>query len=108
MIEGKCCIKCREGVGIPFLGEQAECAFMKAAMDRGLVVSKPFGDSARYDFIVDADGRLSRVQVKSAWVLSRRGAYQFGASRGEFGGRFALLQAEECKIPQGKQFAQRC
>ncbi len=59
-----------------FLGEQAECAFMKAAMDRGLLVSMPFGDSAGYDVIVDTSrpydlrgkrrGRLWRVQVKCA------------------------------------------
>jgi hypothetical protein len=36
------------------LGERAECAFLSAAMDRGLIVSKPYGDSAPYDFIVEA------------------------------------------------------
>ncbi len=72
-----------------FLGEQAECAFMKAAMDRGLVVSKPFGDSAGYDVIVDNSqpyktpgprGRLWRVQVKCALKPSN-GEFQFHAWR---------------------------
>jgi hypothetical protein len=54
-----------------FAGERAESAFVAAAMDRGLLVSRPFGESAGYDAIVDncwlrrAGGRLWRVQVRS-------------------------------------------
>ena len=54
------------------VGEQAECAFLYQAIKRGLVVSKPYGDSAPYDFIVDSGpyqgkpSRLWRVQVRSA------------------------------------------
>ncbi len=61
-------------------GELAEARFLARAMDLGLTVSKPFGDSARYDFVVDDRGRLGRVQVKSAWTATRHGGYQFGAS----------------------------
>jgi PD-(D/E)XK endonuclease len=61
-------------------GELAEARFLARAMDLGFVVSKPFGDSARYDFVVDCGGRLSRVQVKSAWTPAHHGGYQFGAS----------------------------
>ena len=32
----------------------------------GFGVAKPWGESDRYDFIVDAEGRLFKVQVKSA------------------------------------------
>lgn len=46
-------------------GEWVELQFMARAASHGLTVSKPWGDSARYDFIVDHCGRLSRVQVKS-------------------------------------------
>jgi hypothetical protein len=46
-------------------GEWVELQFMTRAASHGLTVSKPWGDSARYDFIVDHRGRLSRVQVKS-------------------------------------------
>ena len=44
---------------------------MHQALERGLIVSKPFGDSAPYDFIIDnrpfrrGPGRLWRVQVRS-------------------------------------------
>ena len=46
-------------------GEWAETRFLSEALRRGLQVAKPYGDSARYDFIVDSSGHLSRVQVKS-------------------------------------------
>lgn len=48
-------------------GDLAEVAFLNAAMYMGFNVFKPFGTACRYDFIVDAYGRLSRVQVKSCW-----------------------------------------
>jgi PD-(D/E)XK nuclease superfamily protein len=54
-------------------GERAESAFMTAALERGLIVSRPFGESVGYDFIVDnrrlrpagERSRLWRVQVRS-------------------------------------------
>jgi len=46
-------------------GEWVELQFMARAAAQNLVVSKPWGDSARYDFIVDSRGHYSRVQVKS-------------------------------------------
>ena len=46
-------------------GEQAEAAFLNKATSLGLTVSKPWGDSERYDLIVGSGSRLSRVQVKS-------------------------------------------
>lgn len=36
----------------------------------GFGVAKPWGDSDRYDFIVDIAGRLLKVQVKSAHRVS--------------------------------------
>ena len=46
-------------------GEWVEMQFMARAAAHGLTVSKPWGDSARYDFIVEQRGRFRRVQVKS-------------------------------------------
>jgi hypothetical protein len=40
--------------------------FLQRASERGLCVAKPWGDSARYDFIVEHAGRFHRVQVKCA------------------------------------------
>jgi hypothetical protein len=48
-------------------GELAELRFMVAAAEHGLVVSHPYGDSSRYDFLTESDQRyICRVQVKSA------------------------------------------
>lgn len=55
-------------------GELAELRFWTEATRRGMTVSKPYGDSARYDFIVDCGGKLSRVQVKSS-SFSRQGVH---------------------------------
>jgi hypothetical protein len=38
---------------------------MTRAAEHGLRVMKPWGDSSRYDFVVEAGGRFLRVQVKS-------------------------------------------
>ena len=50
-------------------GEWAESVFMAKAHERGLPVSKPWGDSWPYDFVVGTTGRFVSVQVKS--TLSR-------------------------------------
>jgi DNA-binding sugar fermentation-stimulating protein len=46
-------------------GDLAEIAFLYRALGRALIVSKPYGDNARYDFVVDNGTRSCRVQVKS-------------------------------------------
>ncbi len=47
------------------LGEQAEAVFLQRAVRYGLAIAKPWGDSERYDFVIDGGGRFWRVQVKS-------------------------------------------
>jgi PD-(D/E)XK endonuclease len=47
-------------------GEIGEAAFLAKASAMGFGVAKPWGDSDRYDFIVDVAGRLLKVQIKSA------------------------------------------
>jgi len=46
-------------------GEWAELKFMARAAEMGLTVTKPWGESARYDVAVESNGRFLRVQVKS-------------------------------------------
>jgi hypothetical protein len=46
-------------------GEWAEVCFLARVLALGYRISKPYGDNAPYDFIVDSGSRLSRVQVKS-------------------------------------------
>jgi len=54
-------------------GELAELAFMRKAIGLGFGVAKPWGDSDRYDFILDSGQRLWRVQVRSTEYQSHRG-----------------------------------
>ena len=54
-------------------GELAEAAFLLKAERHGLRVSKPWGDSERYDFLLDSSGRLCRVQVKCTQSASAGG-----------------------------------
>jgi hypothetical protein len=46
-------------------GEWVELLFMTRAAGRGFNVSKPWGDSARYDVSTEDKGRFVRVQIKS-------------------------------------------
>jgi hypothetical protein len=54
-------------------GELAELAFMRKAIGLGFGVAKPWGDSDRYDFILDSGRRLWRVQVRSTEYQTHRG-----------------------------------
>jgi hypothetical protein len=46
-------------------GEWAEMMFMARATELGIAVSKPWGESRSYDFVVGWPGRFAAVQVKS-------------------------------------------
>lgn len=52
-------------------GEWAEMHFMTRAAEHGFVVTKPWGESTHYDFIVERHGHFLRIQVKS--TMSRKG-----------------------------------
>lgn len=58
-------------------GEWAELRFMARAAEHGLIVTKPWGESSHYDFVVDSRGRLLRVQVKST-VCKKNNSYALG------------------------------
>lgn len=60
-------------------GEMGEAAFLAVAAALGLRVSKPWGESSRYDLIVDSGKKLLRVQVKSAHRAGEYGGYTFHA-----------------------------
>ena len=46
-------------------GEWAELVFMARAKQMGLGVPTPWGESSRYDVMLEHEGRYMRVQVKS-------------------------------------------
>src|ERR1700674_1604921 len=54
-------------------GELSEAAFMLKVKTLGFNAAKPWGDSERYDFILDTGSRLWRVQLKCTEVLRARG-----------------------------------
>ncbi len=59
-------------------GELAEARLVTKLMEMGITVAKPLGDSAKWDLIIQAGRKISRLQVKSAWVKSGTG-YQISA-----------------------------
>ncbi|MEK9165596.1 MAG: group I intron-associated PD-(D/E)XK endonuclease [Patescibacteria group bacterium] len=52
----------------------AESAVATELLKRGFKVLKPLGDRLPYDLAIDINGKLLRIQVKSAWFY--RGAYK--------------------------------
>jgi PD-(D/E)XK endonuclease len=52
-------------------GEWVELRFIAAAAENDLHVTKPWGDSAQYDFVLEHQGRFLRIQVKSTQFFDR-------------------------------------
>lgn len=73
-------------------GEMVEIAFLHRATDLGFRVSKPFGDSDPYDFIVDNGRRRWLVQVKSSGKFCAKNVYHVNAGRHTYAGRRAVPQ----------------
>ena len=60
------------------IGHIAEIAFLLECANRKITVSIPYGDNARYDFIVDINNKLLKVQVKH---MKDKGKYYSFATR---------------------------
>jgi hypothetical protein len=60
------------------MGEAVEAAFLAKVCKLRIPVCKPWGDSERYDFVVDWGKGFWRVQVKGG-TYCERGKYQAGA-----------------------------
>ncbi|MCB9053974.1 MAG: endonuclease [Lewinellaceae bacterium] len=56
-------------------GDIAEQALVLNALKRGWGVLTPVGDRLPYDLVLDIDGTLIKVQVKSAWWDGNKGNY---------------------------------
>jgi hypothetical protein len=57
----------------------AESAVITALLKRGFRVLKPIGDRLPYDLAIDLNGKLLRIQVKSAWYYD--GSYAVDTRR---------------------------
>ncbi len=64
------------------VGEWVELEFMARAARAGLTVSKPYGDSAPFDFIVGRRTPLHRVQVRGTSIYTNARAYICRVTRG--------------------------
>lgn len=53
-----------------FIGDSVELLFAARCMERGYSVSKPLSDKERYDLILDCNGILKRVQIKSSCTIT--------------------------------------
>lgn len=56
-------------------GELAELRFLLRAAEEGLAVSKPYGDSEHFDFVVGSHQPLYRVQVRSTSMQNNTTAF---------------------------------
>ncbi|MFZ0863537.1 MAG: group I intron-associated PD-(D/E)XK endonuclease [Candidatus Sulfotelmatobacter sp.] len=74
-------------------GERSEAAFLHQAANRGFGVAKPWGDSRRYDFILDNGACLHRVQVKCTESIRAR-AYETRATYTTGKGRAAYTKQD--------------
>lgn len=67
------------------MGELSELDFLRKAMGMGMIVSKPWGDSYRYDFVCDTGRKLWRAQVRS--TENRFGARGYAVHASVYVGR---------------------
>jgi hypothetical protein len=74
-------------------GERSEAAFLHRASNLGFGVAKPWGDSLRYDFILDNGTRLYRIQVKCTESIRAR-AYETRATYTVGKGRAVYTRAD--------------
>lgn len=60
-----------------FIGEQTELQVLFAARELGINVSIPWGDGLRYDQVWDVNGKLLRIQIKTAKEIDEGTAITF-------------------------------
>ncbi len=59
----------------------AESAVVTELLKRGYRVLRPVGDRLPYDIAVDIEGRILRIQVKSAWYDEKKRLYSVDVRR---------------------------
>jgi hypothetical protein len=57
------------------IGDIAEQAVALKSLQKGWGVLQPLGDYLPYDLVLDVEGRLVKIQVKSAWFDSVKSNY---------------------------------
>lgn len=78
-------------------GELSEAAFLHKAVGLGFRVTKPWGDSERYDFVLDSGKRLWRVQIKCT-AVERAGGYHIQPIHFVYGKNKVVYTAEDIDV----------
>jgi hypothetical protein len=78
-------------------GELAEAAFLHKAVGMGFRVTKPWGDSERYDFVLDSGRRLWRVQIKCT-AVERAGGYHIQPIHFVYGKNKVVYTADDIDV----------
>ena len=78
-------------------GELAEAAFLHKAVGLGFRVTKPWGDSERYDFVLDSGTRLWRVQIKCT-AVERAGGYHIQPIHFVYGKNKVVYTGDEIDV----------
>jgi PD-(D/E)XK endonuclease len=78
-------------------GELSEAAFLHKAVELGFRVTKPWGDSERYDFVLDSGRRLWRVQIKCT-AVERAGGYHIQPIHFVYGKNKVVYTAEDIDV----------
>jgi hypothetical protein len=78
-------------------GELSEAAFLHKAVGLGFRVTKPWGDSERYDFVLDSGRRLWRVQIKCT-AAERAGGYHIQPIHFVYGKNKVFYTAEDIDV----------
>ena len=78
-------------------GELSEAAFLHKAVGLGFRVTKPWGDSERYDFVLDSGRKLWRVQIKCT-AVERAGGYHIQPIHFVYGKNKVVYTAEDIDV----------
>jgi hypothetical protein len=70
----------------------AESAVITELLKRGFRVLKPIGDRLPYDLALDLNGKLLRIQVKSAWFDAKKNFHMVDSRRTKTNRRRMLRQ----------------
>lgn len=59
------------------IGDISEQKFILYCLEKEVPVCKPIGNNLPYDFIIDFDNHLYKIQVKTAYKASTQGSWTF-------------------------------
>jgi hypothetical protein len=76
------------------IGDQSELEVAVRLARAGYIVSKPLGDSHRYDLIIDDGVTLSRVQVKTGKLVAGSVAFHCYSTHAHRGGTMRSYRGE--------------